>query len=74
MGWVDGDVVRMLWLYINTPRIPTSDVFTLVRNFNVELGGMCVVLTNGLSIRRYAGMDTWVPLSRNGESECSYST
>ena len=71
-AWVDGNVVRMLWLYITTPRIPTSEVSTLLRNLNVELGGMCVVLTNGLSIRSYGGMGTWVPLSRDGEGACSY--
>jgi len=71
-AWVDGNVMRMLWLYMTTPRIPTSEVSTLLRNLNVELGGMCVVLTNGLSIRRYGGMGTWVPLSRDGEDACSY--
>jgi len=71
-AWVDGSVVRMLWLYITTPRISTSEVSTLLRNLKVELGGMCVGLTNGLSIRRHGGMDTWVPLSRDGEDACSY--
>jgi len=59
-------------IYYNTPRIPTSEVSTLLRNLNVELGGMCVVLTNGLAIRSYGGMGTWVPLSRDGEGACSY--
>ena len=71
-AWVDGNVVRMLWLYITIPRIPTSEVSTLLRNLNVELGGMCVVLTNGLAIRRFGAMGTWVPLSRDGEGARSY--